>query len=98
MSLEYAVCPHCGCRCEDDDYCAACGKLFHEDVASGSNASLLKILGRGLRSFAKGSGKQIDQTQKHSIHSLDKGSELIEQDFCPTWSTISSNIYNDDDK
>lgn len=98
MTLDYTVCPHCGCRCEDPEYCAACGKLFHEDVASGSNASLLEILGSGLRSIAKGSGKQIAQSQKDSIHSLDLGAELIEQDFCPTWSTLSSNINNDDDK
>jgi hypothetical protein len=49
MTLEYAVCPHCGCRCEDDEYCAACGKLFHEDVAT-RNVSFLGFLGSGLRS------------------------------------------------
>lgn len=32
MTLEYTVCPHCGCRCEDPEYCAACGKLFDDDL------------------------------------------------------------------
>ena len=32
MTLDYAVCPHCGCRCEDDEYCAACGRMFEEDA------------------------------------------------------------------
>ena len=48
MNLEYAVCPHCGCHCEDDEYCAACGKLFHEDTVPIRNDSLLRVLGKGL--------------------------------------------------
>ncbi len=98
MTLEHIACPHCGCLCEDDEYCAACGKLFHEDMVSGSEASLCEILSRSLRSLTNGSRKQIDQTKGSRSHCLDKGAELIEQDFCPTWSALSSNIYNDDNK
>ena len=53
MTLEFAVCPHCGCRCEDDEYCAACGKLFHEDTVPARDVSFLEIIGSGLRSVAK---------------------------------------------
>ncbi len=65
MTLEYAVCPHCGCRCEDDEYCAACGKLFHEDTVPASNVSLLGLLGSGLRSVS--SSFELD----HKVHEVD---------------------------
>ncbi len=50
MNLDYTSCPHCGCQCEDDEYCAACGKLFDEDMVPTRSASLLGALGSGLRS------------------------------------------------
>jgi len=53
MAFEYVVCPHCGCRGEDDEYCAACGKMFHEDQVATSDVSVLRLLGGGLRSKAK---------------------------------------------
>lgn len=51
MTLEYAVCPHCGCQCEDSEYCAACGKLFDDDPIVTSKVSFLGFLGRGMRSI-----------------------------------------------
>lgn len=50
MNLDYVVCPHCGCRCEDDEYCAACGNLFHDDPIPSRDVSILGALGSGLRS------------------------------------------------
>lgn len=50
MTLEYTVCPYCGCRSEDDEYCAACGKLFHEDPTPNRNVSIFGVLESGLRS------------------------------------------------
>ena len=84
MTLEYAVCPHCGCRCEDDEYCAACGKLFDEDLIPNRNVSLLGVLGTGLCSLSK------------SIRPAEEGDFEIEEDleFDSSWSCLSSNVHN----
>lgn len=53
MTFDYAVCPHCGCHCEDDEYCAACGQMFHDEEVPTRNVSLSGLLGSGLRSLQK---------------------------------------------
>ncbi len=86
MTLDYAVCPHCGCRCEDHEYCAACGKLFHEeDHVAVRNVSIVGLLGSGLRSLfdTKNKGVLRDDEQDH--------------DYDPSWSILSSNIYHEND-
>lgn len=50
MNLDYAVCPHCSCHCEEDDYCPGCGRLFDENIVPTPNISLLELLRSGLRS------------------------------------------------
>lgn len=50
MSYNHNICPHCGCRCEDDEYCAACGKLFHEDQVSTRDVSVFGMLKNSIRS------------------------------------------------
>ena len=52
MTLDYAICPHCGCHCDDDEFCAACGKLFHDDPIPSRDVSVLGALGSGLRNMA----------------------------------------------
>ncbi len=86
MSLDYAICPHCGCHCDDDEFCAACGKLFHDDLTPSRDVSILGVLGSGLRSLAR-SVKPMEED----------GLEVKEDlDFCSSWSMLSTNIYNDD--
>ena len=84
MTLDYAVCPHCGCRCEDDEFCAACGKLFHEDTVLAHKVTFLGHVGKSLRSLSK------------SIHPAENGEFEIEEDleFDPSWSCLSSNVHN----
>lgn len=86
MTLDYAVCPHCGCRCEDDEYCAACGRPFDEGVVSTPNVSLLGLLGNGLHTL-------FNKRERHPAF-LDNIED--DPDFDPSWSFLSSNIYNDD--
>lgn len=84
MALDYTPCPHCGCHCEDDEYCAACGKLFHEDTVPARKVSFGEIVGSGMRSFSK------------SIRPAEKGEFEIEEDleFDSSWSCLSSNVHN----
>ncbi len=84
MTFDYSICPHCGCRCEDIEYCAACSRMFHEDQIPGSDVSVLKILGNGLRSLAT------------SVKSPENQILEVEEDleFDSSWSCLSSNIYN----
>lgn len=98
MTLEYTTCPHCGCRCEDPEYCAACGKLFYQEIGCSRKMSPFDLLRSGLSSIVQCSRKRMAQNNEQERHCLDKGTELIEQDFCPTWSGLSSNVYNDDNK
>lgn len=90
MTLEYAVCPHCGCRCEDDEYCAACGKLFHEDTVPARKVSFLGLLGNGVRSISKNFRSNVQDNGENDF-SLDQDSDL---DFDASWSSLSSNLYN----
>jgi len=85
MTFEYAVCPHCGCQCEDDEYCAACGKLFNEGVTT-RNVSFLGLLGSGLQNVFK----------KREHHSSFTDNIEDDPDFDPSYSFFSTNIYNDD--
>ncbi len=50
MILDYITCPHCGYRSEDEEFCAACGKLFHEDANSVRNISVLGAVWCSFRS------------------------------------------------
>lgn len=86
MTPDYTVCPHCGCRCEDDEYCAACGNLFHEDHVSTRNDSLLGALGSGLRSL-----KVAKKSRGYSYSHVND-----DPDFDPGWAGLSSNIFNHD--
>lgn len=85
MTFDYEVCPHCGCQCEDDEYCAACGKLFYEDVAT-HNVSLFGVLRSGLQNVFK--------KREHQSSFTDKIED--DPDFDPSYSFFSTNIYNDD--
>lgn len=82
MAFEYAVCPHCGCRCEDQEYCAACGKLFDEDQISTRNISALGLLGKSLLSI--------------DLQPLKRKKFREEPEFDRTWTSLSSNIFHDD--
>lgn len=85
MTLDDVVCPHCGFRSEDEELCAACGRLFDENTPV-RDVSILGLLGSGLRSFFK------------SIKPLGKEDFEVKEDleFCPSWSFLSNNIHNKD--
>ncbi|MBM9514075.1 hypothetical protein [Desulfogranum marinum] len=85
MTFDYAVCPHCGCHCEDDEYCAACGKLFHDEEVPTRNVSLLGLLGSGLRSVIK--KKRSDDY----VYAQDNDVVLD-----PEYSSLSCNVFNED--
>lgn len=95
MTLEYTVCPNCGCRCEDDEYCAACGKLFYENTVPARNVSFLGLMGSGLRSLLRKPVKHKEGWQAHSPenapYSLDQDSDL---DVDSSWAILSTNIHN----
>ena len=97
MTLEYAVCPHCGCRCEDDEYCVACGKLFQDDPVPARNVSLLGLMGSSMRSLlskpAKDSRKEgwYTHSPENYPYSLDQDSDL---DVDSSWAILSTNIHN----
>ncbi len=65
MTLEYAVCPHCGCRCEDDEYCVACGKLFNDDPIPSRKVSLLEALGSGFQSISRNIRSDLRDNGEH---------------------------------
>lgn len=90
MTLEYAVCPHCGYRSEDDEYCAACGKLFDDDLLSSQNVSFLEALGSGLRSISRNLRSNL-RANGGNESPMDQDSDL---DCDASWSTLSSNLYN----
>ncbi len=97
MTLDYAVCPHCGCCCEDDEYCAACGKLFDEDKAPTCNVSLLGFMGSGLRLLLRKPAKDSRKEGWHAHspenypYSLDQDSDL---DVDSSWAILSTNTHN----
>jgi len=97
MTLDYTICPHCGCRCEDDEYCAACGKLFHEDTVPAHTFSLRRLMGSGLRSSLKKTAKDSRKEGWHTHspenypYSLDQDSDL---DVDSSWAILSTNIHN----
>ncbi len=89
MTLEYAVCPHCGCRCEDDEYCAACGKLFHEDTVPTGNVSIFGLLGSGLRSKSK--------KLKIVGHPVDFGGDTcLDPEYSSIPGNVAHNLYDDE--
>ncbi|WP_143170822.1 hypothetical protein [Desulfopila aestuarii] len=85
MTLDYATCPHCGCRCEDDEYCAACARPFHDETPE-QDVSIMGFLEGGLRS----------QAEKFKLQGIEHDDEMLkeEPEFDPTWSFLSSNIYH----
>ncbi|MBM9514848.1 hypothetical protein [Desulfogranum marinum] len=90
MDLESTICPHCGCHCEDPEYCAACGKLFDDNLTSSHNVSFLEALGRGLQSISSNLRSNLRANGEHES-SMDQDSDL---DCDASWSTLSSNLYN----
>ena len=86
MALDYAICPHCGCRCEDDEYCAACARMFDEDQRPTRQLTLGKVICGGLRSQAK----------RFHVEAIKHDDEMFreEPEFDPTWSFLATNIYN----
>ncbi|WP_319548518.1 hypothetical protein [Desulfogranum marinum] len=82
MTLESTVCPHCGCRCEDDEYCAACGKLFDDDLIPNRTISLLEFLGGGLRAV--------------ELQPLKRKKFREQPEFDRTWTFLPSNIFHED--
>lgn len=87
MNTDHVICPHCGCRCEDDEFCAACGRLFYEeDHVETPKISLLGFFGSIVR--------QINTPkEQHHVH-FDNIED--DPDFDPSYAFFSTNIYNDD--
>ena len=89
MALDYTTCPHCGCSCEDDEYCAACGKLFHEDTVPTGNVSIFGLLESGLRSKSK----------KFKIvgHPVDFGGDTcLDPEYSSIPGNVAHNLYDDE--
>ncbi len=82
MTFDYSICPHCGCRCEDTEYCASCGRMFHEDQVPGSDVSVFKVFRNGLRSL--------------KFHALSQDEFEEEPEFDRTWAFLPSNIFHED--
>ncbi len=78
----YTDCPHCGCRCEDDEYCAACNRLFDEEDTSTQNVSIIGTLASGLCSVF----------EKKDSSFMDEPDATLDPDF----SLLSGNIFNHD--
>lgn len=90
MALDYVICPHCDCRCEDPEYCAACGKLFDDDLNSSRNVSFMEAVGSGLQSISRNLRSNLRTNGEHES-SMVQDSDL---DCDASWSTLSSNLYN----
>ena len=95
MTLDYAICPHCGCHCDDDEFCAACGKLFHDDPIPTRDVSFLGLLGSGLRSFFQKAQQSDDKDKSDELLNIDYLAEQADQELDASWSTLSSNRFHD---
>jgi hypothetical protein len=96
MTLEYAVCPHCGCHCDDDEFCAACGKLFHEAPTPSRDVSILGVLWSGLRSLFQKTKEDSCRDKRNHLPTSEFLLEQADQETDPSWSFLPSNIYNED--
>lgn len=96
MTLDYTICPHCGCRCEDDEFCAACGKLFHDDPIPTRDVSFLGLLGGALRSLFQKAKEDSCGDMKNHLLTPEFLLEQADQETDPSWSMLSSNIHHKD--
>ncbi len=94
MTLDYAICPHCGCHCDDDEFCAACGKLFHDDPIPSRDVSILGVIGSGLLSLFQKAKEDSCGDKKNHLPTPESLLEQADPEVDPSWSSLSSNIYN----
>lgn len=85
MNIDYTICPHCGCSCEDDEFCAACGKLFHDDLIPARSVSLFSLLKAGFKSTIR--------KKKSDDHSYRQNDDVV---IDPEYSSLSYNVFSDD--